>query len=176
VLTKDSILTLAEIVIIDPMRVDLLPDLAQLKDFPPLMQLKLGKGVITINTPLIIIIKVFGCLYKHANVFLHDYANAIWNLKGPEGSSSFHFSHFSSSKSFNHITKDANILHLKLNDNNWFSYFLTSTPLGHTSHHHDQPMVSRWFLTWKNMANLLQGVSSKHGEILTFTLSQLDVL
>jgi hypothetical protein len=26
------------------------------------------------------------------------------------------------------------------------------------------------------MANLLQGVSSKHGEILTFTLSQLDVL
>ncbi len=91
VLTKDSILTLVEIVIIDPMRVDLLPDLAQLKDFPPLMQLKLGKGVITTNTPLIIIIKVFGCLYKHANVFLHDYANAIWNLKGPEGVLTFPF-------------------------------------------------------------------------------------
>ncbi len=30
-------------------------------------------------------IKVFGCLHKHANVFLHNYANAIWSLKGIEG-------------------------------------------------------------------------------------------
>jgi hypothetical protein len=27
-------------------------------------------------------IEVFGYLHKHAYVFLHDYANAIWSLKG----------------------------------------------------------------------------------------------
>jgi hypothetical protein len=36
VLTKDGIHTLADIVIIDPIQVDLL-NIAQLKDFPPLM-------------------------------------------------------------------------------------------------------------------------------------------
>jgi hypothetical protein len=30
-------------------------------------------------------IETFGCLQKHANVFLHDYANAIWSLKGTKG-------------------------------------------------------------------------------------------
>jgi hypothetical protein len=30
-------------------------------------------------------IEVFGCLHKHANVFLHDCANAIWSLKGLKG-------------------------------------------------------------------------------------------
>jgi len=30
-------------------------------------------------------IETFGCLHKHANVFLHDYANAIWSLKGTKG-------------------------------------------------------------------------------------------
>jgi hypothetical protein len=30
-------------------------------------------------------IEVFNCLHKHANVLLHDDANAIWSLKGPEG-------------------------------------------------------------------------------------------
>jgi len=29
-------------------------------------------------------IEVFGCLYKHADVFLHDYANTIWSPKGIE--------------------------------------------------------------------------------------------
>jgi len=29
-----------------------------------------------------LVIEVFGCLHKHANVFLHDCANVIWNLKG----------------------------------------------------------------------------------------------
>jgi hypothetical protein len=30
-------------------------------------------------------IEAFGCLHKHANVFLHDYVNAIWSLKGTKG-------------------------------------------------------------------------------------------
>jgi hypothetical protein len=30
--------------------------------------------------------EVFGCLHKHVDVFLHKCANAIWSLKGQEGS------------------------------------------------------------------------------------------
>jgi hypothetical protein len=30
-------------------------------------------------------IEVFGCFHKHANVILHDCANAIWSLKGTKG-------------------------------------------------------------------------------------------
>jgi hypothetical protein len=30
-------------------------------------------------------IEIFSCLHKHADAFLHDYANAIWSLKGIEG-------------------------------------------------------------------------------------------
>jgi len=48
VFTKDKIRTSVDIVIIDPMWVDLL-DLVQLKDLLPLIQLKLNKGVITSN-------------------------------------------------------------------------------------------------------------------------------
>jgi hypothetical protein len=67
------------------MRANLLHNLAQLKKLPPSMQLKPRKKAITTNTPLIIVIKVFGCLYKHANVFLLNCANVIWSLKQPEG-------------------------------------------------------------------------------------------
>ncbi len=54
---------------------------------------------------------------------------------------------FSLSKSFNHITKDTSIFHLKLGGSCRFSYFSTSTPLGHTSHHHKQSIVGCQFLT-----------------------------
>jgi hypothetical protein len=57
----------------------------QRKNLSPLMKLKSRKGAITTNTPLFITIKIFGCLYKHVNVFLHNYVNAIWSLKGLEG-------------------------------------------------------------------------------------------
>jgi hypothetical protein len=30
-------------------------------------------------------IEVFDCLHKHVNVFLNDYANAIWSFKGTKG-------------------------------------------------------------------------------------------
>jgi len=35
------------------------------------------------NQILPLTIEVFGYLHKHADVFLHDCVNAIWNLKGP---------------------------------------------------------------------------------------------
>jgi hypothetical protein len=30
-------------------------------------------------------IEIFRCLHKQVDVLLHDYANAIWSLKGPKG-------------------------------------------------------------------------------------------
>jgi hypothetical protein len=63
--------------------------------------------------------------------------------------SSFYLGHFSLSKKFDHITKDANILHLKLGNNHRLNYFPTSTFSKHTSHHHDQSIASLRYLTYK---------------------------
>jgi len=64
-------------------------DLTQLKDLPPLISSREGKKL-SQPTPhyqfLPFIIEIFGCLQKHVDLFLHDYANAIWSLKGPKGS------------------------------------------------------------------------------------------
>jgi hypothetical protein len=52
------------------------------------MQLKPRNRTIATHTSLIFLllaIEVFGCLHKHADVFLHNCANAIWSLKGLEG-------------------------------------------------------------------------------------------
>ncbi len=84
--------------------------------------------------------------------------------------SSFCLGYFFSTKFFNHITKNVNIFHFKSGNNCRPSYFLISTPLGHTFHHHDRHIASGWFLTWKNMANLLEAINFWHGEILTFSL------
>jgi hypothetical protein len=37
------------------------------------------------NQFLPLTIEAFGCLHKHANVFLYDYINVIWSLKGTKG-------------------------------------------------------------------------------------------
>jgi hypothetical protein len=37
------------------------------------------------NQLFVLAIKVFDCLHKHVDVFLHDYANAICSLKGIDG-------------------------------------------------------------------------------------------
>jgi hypothetical protein len=60
-------------------------------------------------------------------------------------------------KNFNYITKDANILNLKLSDNDRFNHFLTSTPSWHTSTH------------------LLWIVDCWDGEILIFSLCWIDI-
>jgi hypothetical protein len=92
-------------------------------------------------------------------VFLHDCANAIWSLKGPKGAAPFYFGYFFSTKILNHITKDAKIFHIKSNDSRKPRYFLTSIPSKHTSHHHSQPIASDWFLTWRNMLDLLHAIN-----------------
>jgi hypothetical protein len=70
-------------------------------------------------------------------------------FEGDKRPSSFCLGHFSSSKSFDHIIKDASTFHLKLGDSCKLNYFLTSTPLIHNSHHHIQPIASCQFLTCK---------------------------
>jgi hypothetical protein len=60
-----------------------------------------------------------------------------------KGPSSFCLGYFSFSKTFNHIAKNASILHFKLGDYHRPSYFLTSTL-------YDTPPIST--------ANLLQAV------------------
>jgi hypothetical protein len=74
-------------------------------------------------------------------MFLHDYANAIWSLKGQRAFVFLPWSLFSS-KSFDHITKDANVLHLKLGSSCKLDYFLTFTPSRHTSHHRGRSIAS----------------------------------
>jgi len=62
-------------------------DLVQLKDLLLLMQFKLNKGAIILDTPLsiyLLTIEVFGYFHTQANVFLHICANAIWSFKGPK--------------------------------------------------------------------------------------------
>jgi hypothetical protein len=58
-------------------------------------------------------------------------------LEGDKRPSSFYLGHFSLSKSFDHIRKDASFFHLKLGGCCSFNYFLTSTHSRHTSHHHN---------------------------------------
>jgi len=65
-------------------------------------------------------------------VILHECANVIWNLKGAKRPSLFCLGYFSPSNNLNYDVKDASILHLKLGNNGKPTYFLTSTPLGHT--------------------------------------------
>jgi len=84
-LTKDGIHTLVDVVITDLIGMDLLHwsyttrgfitfEAAQVKE-------RICCGWHPTNHFLPLAIKVFGCLDKQVNVFLHDYANAMWNFK-----------------------------------------------------------------------------------------------
>jgi hypothetical protein len=64
--------------------------------------------------------------------------------------SSFYMGYFFSSKSFNHVAKDASIFHLKLGSSRGPNYFLTSTPSRHTFHRHGRHIVDCRFLTLRN--------------------------
>ncbi len=145
-LTKNGILTLVDVVIADPMLANLLHRFCATQGFATFDVGEAKERSYCNQHPidqfLPLAIEVFGCLHKHADVFLHDYANAIWF-------SSFYLGHFSLSKSFDHITKDVSVFHLKLGGSRRFNYFPTSTPSRHTSHHHGRFIVNRQFLTYK---------------------------
>jgi len=89
VLTKDGICILIDIIIIDPMRTYLLFRFCTIQRFIAFDETQAKKKNYHNQHPtdqfLPLAIELFGCLHKHANVFLHDCVNAIWSLKGPEG-------------------------------------------------------------------------------------------
>jgi hypothetical protein len=101
--------------------------------------------------------EVFECLHKQAYVFtqLGQCHLEFERTRGP----SFFYYYFSLAKKLNHIAKVTSIFHFKLGDSCRPSYFLTSTPLEHISHLHDQLIANDRFLIWKNMIDLLQATN-----------------
>jgi hypothetical protein len=89
VFTKDGICTLTDIIIINSMQANLFlrscaiqrfvtSNVAQAKE-------KNYHNQHPIDQFFPLTIEVFGSLHKHVDVFLHNYANVIWSLKGIEG-------------------------------------------------------------------------------------------
>ncbi len=128
------------------------PNLTQLKNLLPLMQLKPRKEVITTDThwsipPLSnwviwLLTQTCWCVFTQL-------CRCHLELERAKKPSFFYFGHFFLSKSFDHITKDVSVFHLKLGGSYRLSYFSTSTPSRHTSHHHNQYIASHRFLTYK---------------------------
>jgi hypothetical protein len=87
--TKDDIYTLVNVIITDPIRMNLFPrsyttqrfvssDDTQVKE-------KNYRDQHPIDQFLVLAIEIFGCLHKQVNVLLHNCAYAVWRLKGFEG-------------------------------------------------------------------------------------------
>jgi hypothetical protein len=81
VFTKDGIRTLADVVIADPMQLDLFPRSCATQGFVALDAAQAKEWSYHNQHPtdqfLPLAIVVFHCLHKHVDVFLHDCANAI---------------------------------------------------------------------------------------------------
>jgi hypothetical protein len=88
-LTKNGIRTLVNIVIADPMQANLFSQSCATQGFATSKKTQTKNRSYHNQQPidqfLPLAIEVFGCLHKHANVFVHNYANAIWSLKGTKG-------------------------------------------------------------------------------------------
>jgi hypothetical protein len=81
VFTKDDICTLVNVVIIDPTQVDLFPQSCATQRFVISNAIQAKKQSYhdrhIADQFLPLRVEVFGCLCKHADVFLHNCANAI---------------------------------------------------------------------------------------------------
>jgi hypothetical protein len=165
VFTKNDIHTLIDVVIVDPMWVNLFPwscatqrfvtfDAAQVKE-------KSYYNWHLTNQFLPLTIGIFGCLHKHAHVFSHDYANAIWNLKKLKG---FHLSIL-----VIFLCKKISITLERMQSSSILgSAIVVCLTMSQLPSLWDTPPIT--------MANLLQVIEFWHGEILTSSLSYLDIL
>jgi hypothetical protein len=83
-LTKDGIRTLVGVVIADPTWIYLLPQSCATQGFATSNVVQTKERSYCNQHPtnqfLPLIIEVFGCLHKHADMFLHNQTNAIWSL------------------------------------------------------------------------------------------------
>jgi hypothetical protein len=120
-------------------------------------------------------IEVFGCLHKHANMFLHNCANAIWSLKWLEGL------HFSTLVTFFHQKVLITLQRMQTSSivscavvvgltTSWLSPLQNTLPITIADLLQG---VGFWHV---NMADLPQMVNYKHGKIFTPSLNQLDIL
>jgi hypothetical protein len=93
ILTKDGICTLVDVVIVDPMWVDLLFQFCTNQKFNTVDVIQAKETDYHDRHPIdqfnILAIDVFGCLHKQINVFLHNCADVIWSFKRLEGPSLF---------------------------------------------------------------------------------------
>jgi len=125
-------------------------DLAQFKDLLSNQRMELSRPTLT-NQFLLVTIEIFECLHEKIDVVLHDSTNAIWfgNFKRFKSPPLFCLDNSSSWKNFNSIVKDANILHLKSNNNSRPNYFPIFTPSKHTHHRNGWPIISNQLLKSK---------------------------
>jgi hypothetical protein len=88
-LTKDDIRTLVNVVNADLMQINWKPRFCAIQTFATFDIIQTKERSYCnwhpIDQIFPLTIDIFGCLHKHTNVFLHNCANAIWTLKGPEG-------------------------------------------------------------------------------------------
>jgi hypothetical protein len=86
VLTKYDIHTLVTVFIVNPTQVDLLPQACATQIYVAFNAIQVeeknhhNQHLTEQFFPLLI--KVFGCLHKRVDRFLHNCTNAIWSLKG----------------------------------------------------------------------------------------------
>ncbi len=89
VLTKNEICTLVDVVIANPMNVNLIFWSCTIQRFVALNAVPAKEKNYCnwhpANQFLLLAIQIFEWLHKQANVFLHNYANAIWSFKRPKG-------------------------------------------------------------------------------------------
>jgi len=159
VLTKNGIHTLVNVVIVDPTWVNLLPQFCAIQGFVAFdvtqVKEKSYRNRHPINQFFPLAIDVIWLLTETCRCAFTRFCKCHLELEKTKGPSSFYLGHFFLSKNFNHITKDASVLHLKLGGNWRLNYFPIFTLSQHTSHHHGQPIASCRFLTWRNMTDLL---------------------
>jgi hypothetical protein len=179
VLTKNGIRTLTNIVIANSTRTDLLPWSCATQGFVVSNAIQAEERSYHNWHPtyqfLPLTIEVFGYLHKHANVFLHDCANAIWSLKGPKGP------YHSTLVTFLHQKISITLQRMQV------SFILSrvvtiSLATSRLPPLQDTPPITTTDLLqaigfWHiNMANLPQVIGYGHREIFTTTLSQLAIL
>jgi hypothetical protein len=179
VFTKDDICTLANIVIVDPMQANLLPWSFATKGFEASNASQAKERNYCNQHPtyqfLPLAIEILGCLYKHADVFLHNCVNVIWSLKGPKGP------HLYTLVTFFHQKVSITLQRMQVS-----SILSQAVAIGLATSRlppvQDTPPITTTDLLqaigfWHiNMADLPQAVSYRHGEIFIATLSQLDVM
>ncbi len=138
---KDDIHILIDVIIIDLTRANFLRRFCTIQGFATsnVAQTKEKNyhNQHLIDQFLPLAIEVFGCLHKQVDVYLQDCANAIQSSKRSEGLFLSILVVFLYQNIFNYVTKDVNILHLKLGNSGRLSYFLSSTLLGHDPHCHN---------------------------------------